>query len=29
VQARAMEEIPEDLEVLKATMNHPPNGQAG
>jgi hypothetical protein len=28
-QARAMEEIPEDLEVLKVTMNHPPNGQAG
>ncbi len=26
-QARAMERIAEDLEVLKETMNHPPNGQ--
>ena len=28
-QARAMEKISEDLEVLKETMNHPPNGQVG
>src|SRR5215208_8129465 len=28
-QARAMERIAEDIEVLKATMNHPPNGQVG
>jgi hypothetical protein len=24
-----MEKISEDIEVLKATMNHPPNGQVG
>jgi hypothetical protein len=28
-QARAMEKISEELEVLKETMNHPPNGQVG
>jgi hypothetical protein len=25
-QARALERIAEDIEVVKATMNHPPNG---
>jgi hypothetical protein len=25
-QAKALERISEDLEVLKETMNHPPNG---
>ena len=28
-QARAMEKISEDLEVLKETINHPPNGKVG
>jgi hypothetical protein len=28
-QARAMERIAEDLEVLKETMHNPPNGQVG
>src|SRR5215203_2491151 len=28
-QAKALERISEDLEVLKETMNHPPNGQVG
>ena len=28
-QARALERIAEDIEVIKATMNHPPNRQAG
>jgi len=28
-QAWALERIAEDIEVVKATMNHPPNGQTG
>jgi hypothetical protein len=28
-QARALERIAEDFEVLKATMNHPSNGEVG